>query len=106
MPPAFATLVRLPGIAFGDRRRPAWAVLAALHLAAAAILVATEADPISQGAFLLTWGLSNFAGLLLLRRPVAVAALSLTLLVVLVLLSRLKYQTLFMTVSFVDLMIV
>jgi hypothetical protein len=42
--------------------------------------------------FLLVWGMLNFFWLSLLRRPAASAALSLVMIVVLVLLSRLKYD--------------
>lgn len=107
MPPAFASLARFPAVvALGDRRRAALGLLVALHLAAAAIMVWSEADWLAQLSFVLAWGLFNFIGLLIVRRPVMTAAITLTLLVILVLLSQLKYQALFMTVSFVDVMIV
>jgi phosphoglycerol transferase MdoB-like AlkP superfamily enzyme len=107
MPPALVHLARLPAaLASGDRRFASLGLLLALHLAALAILIWSEVDPVAQLAFVLAWGLFNFGWLLVLRRPVVAAALSLTLVVVLVLLSQLKHQALFMTVSFVDLMIV
>ena len=77
-----------------------------LHAAALAILVATEGDAVSGLIFLLSWGLLNFLWLALLRRPAVAAALSLALIVILLLLSRLKHSILFMTVNFVDLMII
>ena len=107
MPPAFASLARIPAvIALGDRRRAGVGLLVVLHLAAAAIMVWSEGDLLAQLSFVLAWGLFNFIGLLIVRRPVVAAAVTLILLVVLVLLSQLKYQALFMTVSFVDVMIV
>src|ERR1043165_5977074 len=90
MPPAFASLARLPVTALGDRRRAGWGVLVALHLAAAGILLWSEGDLICQLAFVLAWGLWNFTFLLILRRPIVAAAISLLLLIVLVLLSQLK----------------
>lgn len=106
MPPAFASFVRIPAVVALDRRRAAFGVLVVLHLAAAAIMVWSEADWLAQLSFVLAWSLFNFIGLLIVRRPVVTAAVMFTLLVVLVLLSQLKYQALFMTVSFVDVMIV
>jgi hypothetical protein len=66
-------------------------LLALLHLAAIAIL---------------TWGLLNFLWLAVLRRPAIAAALSLAFIAILILVSELKFQVLWMTVNFVDLMII
>ncbi|MEA2906983.1 MAG: hypothetical protein QOI12_4370 [Alphaproteobacteria bacterium] len=108
MPPLLATLTGRWAAANAGVRRDAWrvAMVAALHLAALAILVQTEYAPEQKAAFLLTWGLLNFFWLALLRRPGLAAALSLAMVVVLVLLSQLKYKVLWMTVNFVDLMII
>jgi hypothetical protein len=107
MPLVFASIARLPAVlAFGDRRRLGFGLLLALHLAAAAILVWSEGDSVAKLAFVLAWGLFNFGCLLVVRRPVVAAAISLIMVIVLVLLSQLKYQALFMTVSFVDVMII
>jgi hypothetical protein len=54
---------------------------------------------------LLSWGILNFFWLALLRRPALSGALSLTLVVVLILLSRLKHDIVQMTANFVDLMV-
>jgi Sulfatase len=108
MPPAVAYLAnRLPFAAVAARygRWPI-GILLALHAAALALMAATEADLQSGLVFLLTWGLLNFTWLLLLRRPAAAAALSLAMIVVLILLSQFKHGILFMTVNFVDLMII
>jgi phosphoglycerol transferase MdoB-like AlkP superfamily enzyme len=108
MPPAVASLAnRLPlAGAFGRYGTGPIALALAPHAAALALMAATESGAVSVLAFLLTWGLLNFLWLAVLRRPAAAAALSLAMLVVLLLLSRLKHSILFMTVNFVDLMII
>jgi phosphoglycerol transferase MdoB-like AlkP superfamily enzyme len=106
MPPALVRLFRFPAAFPLDLRNAAVAGLLALHLAALAILVWCETDAVSQLCFVLAWALLNFAWLLMLRRPLVAVALSLTQVVILVLLSQLKHQSLFMTVSFVDLMVI
>ncbi|MCW5702518.1 MAG: sulfatase-like hydrolase/transferase [Bradyrhizobium sp.] len=76
------------------------------HLAAAAIMLRTETDFSSRAAFLLAWGTLNFFFIVWLRRPALSGALSLTLVVVLVLLSRLKHDVVQMTANFVDLILI
>ena len=76
------------------------------HLAALVIMVRTEADFSSRCGFLLSWGILNLLFIALLRRPALSGALSLTLVVVLVLLSRLKHDVVQMTANFVDLMVI
>ena len=85
-----------------------WRLLAvaAPHLAALAIMLQTETDFGSRAGFLLSWGILNFFWIALLRRPALSGALSLTLVVVLVLLSRLKHDIVQMTANFVDLMVI
>jgi hypothetical protein len=80
--------------------------LATPHLAALALMFQTEIDFVSRLGFLLSWGILNFFWIALLRRPALSGALSLTLVVVLVLLSRLKHDVAQMTVNFVDLMVI
>jgi Sulfatase len=108
MPPAVAHLKsRLA--AFGARDWPftvSIAVLVGLHAAALFILHQTEGDLVAKAAFVLTWGTLNFLCLTVLRRPAAAAALSMAMVVVLIKLSQLKHSVLFMTVNFVDLMII
>ena len=82
------------------------ALLAVLHLTALVLLVVTEAEILPRIIFLLAWGLLNFVWLLLLRRPILSAALSLALLAGLIALSQLKYVLLWQTVSFVDVVII
>ena len=81
-------------------------VLAGLHLAAFAILIATEGQLIPAVAFMLFWGLLNFLLLTLVARPMVAAALSLAMLAVLILLSQFKHEILLTTVNFVDLMVI
>src|SRR6202795_5132419 len=85
-----------------------WRLLAvaAPHLAALAIMLQTETDFSSRIGFLLSWGILNFFFIAALRRPALSGALSLTLVVVLVLLSRLKHDVVQMTANFVDLMVI
>jgi hypothetical protein len=77
-----------------------------LHLAAFGLMAWSESTAVGKAAFLLAWGLLNCFWLAVLRRPAAAAALSLTLFSVLVLLSRFKHDVLFMTVNFIDVMII
>src|SRR3979490_765238 len=80
--------------------------VAAPHLAALAVMLQTETDFGSRTGFLLSWGILNFFWIALLRRPALSGALSLTLVVVLILLSRLKHDIVQMTANFVDLMVI
>src|SRR5947209_2937367 len=85
-----------------------WRLLAvaAPHLGALVVMLETETDFGSRLGFLLTWGILNFLWIALLRRPALSGALSLTLVVILVLLSRLKHDIMQMTANFVDLMVI
>ncbi|MBV9456481.1 MAG: LTA synthase family protein, partial [Bradyrhizobium sp.] len=76
------------------------------HLAGLALMFQTETDFGSRLCFLLSWGVLNFLWIALLRRPALSGALSLTMIVVLVLLSRFKHDVAQMTVNFVDVMVV
>jgi Sulfatase len=82
------------------------APLAALHLAALAIMIWSEIDVVAMTGYALTWGLLNCFWLALLRRPGLAAALSLVTVVVLVLVSRFKFHTLLMSLSFIDVMVI
>jgi hypothetical protein len=105
MPPAVLYLKQR--LVTADRRRlGAVALLAALHLAAAGLLIWSEDDLAARMAFVLTWGLLNFFWLVLLRRPMTAAALSLALIVILIALSQFKHDVLMMTATFVDVMII
>src|SRR6476659_4971538 len=80
--------------------------VAAPHLAALAVMLQTETDFGSRTGFLLSWGILNCFWIAALRRPALSGALSLTLVVVLILLSRLKHDIVQMTANFVDLMVI
>ena len=97
----------MPAGAKGSRRdRVMFCLVALLHAAALVVMAATEADWVAKAAFLLVWGLLNFFWLALFRRPAVAALLSLEFVIALTLLSRFKFDKLWMTVDFVDLMIV
>src|ERR671922_500710 len=81
-------------------------VAAALHFAALGLLLWSEVGIVPKLVFAVCWGLLNFFWLAVLRRPAVAAALSLAMIVVLILLSRLKYEIIWMTANFLDLMIV
>jgi Sulfatase len=85
-----------------------WRLLAvaAPQLAALVVMFQTEVDFSSRAGFLLAWGILNCFWIALLRRPALSGALSLTLVVVLILLSRLKHDIVQMTANFVDLMVI
>jgi hypothetical protein len=85
-----------------------WRLLAvaAPHLGALAVMLETETDFSSRLGFVLSWGILNCFFLTLLRRPALSGALALTLVVILVLLSRLKHDVVQMTANFVDLMVI
>src|SRR5262245_15343448 len=80
--------------------------VAAPQFAALILMFATETDFGSRLCFVLAWGVLNFLWLAMLRRPALSGALSLTMVVVLVLLSRFKHDVAQMTVNFVDVMVV
>jgi hypothetical protein len=105
MPPAVIYLKQ--HLVTADRRcLGAVAILAAMQLAAVGLLIWSEADLAARTAFVLTWGLLNFFWLALLRRPMSAAALSLSLIVILIALSQFKHDVLMMTATFVDVMII
>src|SRR6201996_8823910 len=102
--PGPSTAVATIGLgAFGIVRLLA---VTAPQLAALILMLQTETDFGSRLCFLLSWGLLNFLWIALLRRPALSGALSLTLVVVLVLLSRFKHDVAQMTVNFVDVMVI
>jgi len=96
----------VPVEATSRRDRIVLCLIAMLHLVALIIMVQTEADLVDKAAFLLVWGMLNFFWLALVRRPAVAALVSLEFVVALALLSRFKYDKLWMTVDFVDLMII
>src|SRR5215813_3192017 len=105
MPPAVLDLKNRLAAAHRRHARR-FALLALIHLVAFGILVWSEDEPAARAAFVLTWGVLNFFWLVLLRRPLTSAALSLTVIVILIALSQFKHGTLMMTATFVDVMII
>jgi len=103
---------------FWTRRRfPAWgsllpafsvqlAAILTLHFAALVIMLLTELAVIPKLLFLLSWGMLNFFWLMVSRRPGVSAALSLMMIVLIVVMSRLKHDILLLTANFVDVMII
>jgi hypothetical protein len=95
----------IPG-GLGRRSQFSLLAIAALYLAILACMYLTEVDLFGQALFLLTFGLINCAWLGLLRRPAMAAALSLIPIVLIIILSKFKFEMLWMTISFVDVMVV
>jgi hypothetical protein len=94
-------------LAGADRGRIARVAITVLvHGLALALMVWSEGDAVGKAAYLLAWGFLNCFWIAVLRRPAAAAALSLAMFGILVLLSQLKHNVLFMTVNFVDLLII
>jgi hypothetical protein len=78
----------------------------ALHLAALYVLLTTEYGPFAITLSLLAWVFANSAILIFLPRPGIAAALSLILTVVLIALSRFKFDILQLSLTFLDFLIV
>jgi len=78
----------------------------ALHLAALYVLLTTEYGPFAITLSLLAWVFANSAILLFLPRPGIAAALSLILTVVLIALSRFKFDILQLSLTFLDFLII
>ena len=81
-------------------------MVAALHLAALTVLFTTEYGPFAIALSLLAWLFLNCLFLLMLPRPGVSAALALTLMVLLIALSRFKYDILQLTLTFLDFLII
>jgi hypothetical protein len=80
--------------------------VAAPQIAALVLMFQTETDFGARTCFLLAWGVLNSLWMALLRRPALSGALSLSMVVLLILLSRLKHEIVQMTANFVDLMVI
>jgi hypothetical protein len=108
MPPSLASLTSRLGVpdtaALRDFLRIA--MIAAFYLAGVGLMAWSEVAVVPKIAFLLTWSLVNFFWLALLRRPIPAAALTLLIVVVVILLSRLKYDIVWMTANFLDVWII
>jgi hypothetical protein len=108
MPPSTASLTSRSATTKAAAGRDALRIglIAAFHLAALILMLLTEGAAAQKVVFLLAWGLLNGFWLAVFRRPGIAAALSLAMISILILLSQLKFKVLFMTVNFVDVMIV
>jgi hypothetical protein len=98
-----------PAAGLPGARRGFWQFvpLAALHLAALYLVLTTEYYEFPHIAgFVLAWGLVNFIWLAVLRRAAVAAMLSLSMILVLIALSRFKLQILAQNVDFMDIMII
>jgi hypothetical protein len=108
MPPSIASLTSR--WAASDAATPGGilrtTLIVALHGAALGLMFWSEVGVAPKVAFCFTWGLLNFFWLAVLRRPAVAAALSLVMIVVLILLSWLKYEIIRMTANFLDVVII
>jgi hypothetical protein len=96
----------MPARVMSRRDKAALCLAVILHLAALVVMATTEADWVAKAAFLFSWSFLNFFWLTLFRRPIVAALLSFELVVALTLLSRFKFDKLWMTIDFVDVMII
>lgn len=76
------------------------------HLAAIAVMAWTEVGPFGLAMYLLTWAFLNFFWLAVLGRPAIAAFISLTLIVILIQLSNYKFEITWMTITFLDVLII
>ena len=90
----------------GRRRMAARCLALSPHACAVALMVTTEPSLVGMAAFLLVWIMLNCLWLTLLRRPTVAALISLAMLITLALLSRFKFDKLWMTIDFVDVLII
>jgi hypothetical protein len=81
-------------------------LVATLHLAALAVLFATEYGPFAITLSLLAWVFVNCVFLLVLPRPGVSAALALILVALLIALSRFKFDILQLSLTFLDFLII
>ena len=84
----------------------AFCLVLLLHAGAAVLMLGSEPTLVGVAVFILVWIMLNGLWLILLRRPVVAALLSLEILIALTLLSRFKFEKLWMTIDFLDVMIV
>ena len=81
-------------------------MVAALHVAALAVLLTTEYGAFAITLSLLAWVFANCLLLAVLRRPGIAAALTLALTVLLIVLSRFKFDILQLSLTFLDFLII
>jgi len=88
------------------RRPVAFWLVVSLHALALLLMGATEVDLLGMVVFLFVWVMLNCLWLALVRRASIAVLISLELVVALTLLSRFKYDKLWMTIDFLDVLIV
>jgi phosphoglycerol transferase MdoB-like AlkP superfamily enzyme len=81
-------------------------LIAAVHLAALAVLVATEYGPFAITLSVLAWIFLNCFLLAALRRPAVCATLALAVIAILITLSHFKFGILQLTLTFLDFLII
>jgi hypothetical protein len=89
-----------------DRRIAGFGPVLLFHASALILLVTTERSLVGATVFLVAWVLLNCLFLVFVRRPIIAALISLEILLTLTLLSRFKFDKLWMTVDFVDVLII
>ncbi len=104
--PAKADAGREAGRIWARRNAVGIGCVATLHLGALCALFTTEYGPFAITLSLLAWLFANCVVLLLLPRPGIAAALSLMLTVVLIALSRFKFDILQLSITFLDFLII
>ncbi len=90
----------------GDPYRLRITAIAGIHLLALAGMYLTESGTLGSTLFLLTWGMLNCMWLVVLRRPGMAAALSLIIIALVIVLSKFKFDTLWMTLNFFDVLLI
>jgi hypothetical protein len=105
---SLAALIRRWGSSYpASRHGPVHGTLIVLvNLAALGLMLWSEANGAPKVVYGLTWGLLNFFWLVVLRRPLVAAVLSLATIIIMILLSRLKYEIIWTTANFLDVWIV
>jgi len=107
MPASVETETGRTGVAArGVRFHGGVGLVAALHLAALAVLLSWEYGPFAITLSVLAWLFVNCVFLLVLPRPGVSAALSLALVVLLIVMSRFKFDILQLSLTFLDFLIV
>ena len=87
------------------RRSVAFWLVLSLHALAIVLIGTTEVDLLGIVVFLFVWAMLNCLWLVLVRRPSIAALLSLEFVMGLTLISRFKYDKLWMTIDFLDVLI-
>ena len=107
MPPSMSSLtIRWAAAAASPFDHLRIAIGWAMALTAFVLMYLNEGGIVANLVFILTWGLLNCFWIALLRRPLISAALSLAVIVLVILLSQLKYGIVWMTANFLDVWII